>query len=132
MTGLRLAPELETGMGAALEVSDLVGDAGGLDTMAAALEALFSQDELGTYLIELRVELTFDVVEVLVSLDLSDVSPVVELGNGGAEGVEGQCRAVEKEEEPGGQSLDWSVEVVGRVGVEFCDIRYLIMVLPSK
>src|SRR5579863_6632954 len=86
---LRLAPKLEVGIGVALEVSDLVGDAGGLDTMAAALEALFSQEELGTYLIELCVELALGVVEVSVLLDLGDVSPVVELGNDGAEGVEG-------------------------------------------
>src|SRR5579863_5731136 len=119
-------------MGLALEVSDLVGDMGGLDTMAAALEALFSQEELGTYLIEFCVELALGVVEVSVSLNLGDISPVIELGNGGAEGVEGRCGTVEEEEEPGGQSLDWSVEVVGRVGVEFCNIRYLIMVLPGE
>ena len=59
-----------------LEVSDLVGDAGGLDTMMAGLEALFSQVELGTYLIELRVELALGIVEVSVSLDLSDIPPV--------------------------------------------------------
>ena len=100
--------------------------------MAAGLEALFCQEELGTYLIELRVELALGVVEVSVSLDLGDVSPVVELSNGGAEGVEGRCGAVEEEEEPGGQSLDWSVEIVGGVGVELCDIRYLIMVLPGE
>ena len=130
--GLRLVPELKAGVGSAFEVPDLVGDTGGLDTMAAALEALFSQEELGTYLIELRVKLALGVVEVSVSLDFGDVSPVVELGNGGAEGVEGRCRAIEKEEEPGGQGLDWSVEIVGGVGVEFCDVRYLIMVLPCE
>src|SRR5579863_9914888 len=100
--------------------------------MAAALEVLFSQDELGTYLIELRVELAFDVVEVLVSLDFGDIPPVVELGNGGVEGVEGQHWPVEEEEEPGGHGLDWSVEIVGRVCMEFCNVRYLIMVLPGE
>ena len=100
--------------------------------MAAGLEALFSQEELGTYLIELGVELALGVVEVSVSLDLGDVPPVVELGNGGAEGVEGRRRAVEEEKEPGGQGLDWSVEFVGWVGIEFCDVRYLIMLLPCE
>src|SRR5579863_6798327 len=132
MTGLRLAPKLETGVGAALEVTNLVGDAGSLDTMAAALEALFSQDELGTYLIELRVELVFDVVEVSVSLDFGDIPPVVELGNGGVEGVEGRRWPVEKEEEPGGHGLNWSIEIIGGIGIELCDIRYLIMVLPGE
>src|SRR5579863_4306513 len=112
---LRLAPKLEVGVGTALEVSDLVGDTGGLDTMAAALEALFSQEELGTYLIELCVKLTLGVVKVSVLLDFSDVSPVVELGNGGVEGVEGRRQAVEKEVEPGGHGLDWSVEIIGGV-----------------
>src|SRR5579863_6409972 len=119
-------------MGVALEVSGLVEDVGGLDTMAAALKALFSQEELGTYLIKLCVELTLGVVEVSVSLDLGDISPVVELGNGGGEGVEGRSGAVEEEEEPGGHGLDWPVEIIGWVGVEFCNIRYLIMVLPCK
>ena len=132
VAGLRLAPKLKVGVGSTLEVSDLVRDTGGLDTMAAALEALFSQEELGTYLIELRVKLALGVVEVLVSLDFGNVSPVVKLGNGRVEGVEGRRRAIEKEEEPGGHSLDWSVEVVGGVCVELCDVRYLIMVLPSK
>ena len=100
--------------------------------MAAGLEALFCQEELGTYLIELGVELALGVVEVSVSLDFGDVSPVVELGNGGAEGVKGWYRAIEEEEELGGQSLDWPVKVVGGVGVEFCDVRYLIMVLPGE
>ena len=95
VTGLRLMPELEVGVGTALEVPDLVRDVGGFDTMAAALEALFSQEELGTYLIKLCVELALDVVEVSVSLDLSDVSPVVKLGNGRAKGVEGRCWPVE-------------------------------------
>src|SRR5579863_3449869 len=119
-------------MGSALEVPDFVGDAGGFDTMAAALEALFSQEELGMDLIELCVELALDVVEVLVSLNFGDVSPVIELGNGRAEGVEGWCQTVEEEEEPGGHGLDWSVEIVGGVGVEFCNIQYLIMVLPGE
>src|SRR5579863_4176661 len=132
VVGLRLAPELEVGMGAALKVPDLVRDAGGFDTMAAALEALFSQEELGTYLIELCVELALGVIEVSVSLNLGDVSPVVELGNGGAEGVEGRCGAVEEEKEPGGQGLDWSVEIIGGVCIEFCDVWYLIMVLPCE
>src|SRR5579863_6931742 len=132
VAGLRLAPKLEAGVGTALEVSDLVGDVGSLDTMAAALEALFSQEELGTYLIELCVELALGVVEVSVSLDFSDVSPVVEFGNGGVEGVEGRRRAIEKEEEPGGHSLNWSVEVIGGVCIELCDVRYPIMVLPGK
>ena len=132
VAGLRLVPELEAGMGAALEVSDLVGDAGGFDTMAAALEALFSQEELGTYLIELCVELALGVIEVSVSLDLGNVSPVVELGNGGVEGVEGRCRAVEEEKELGGQGLDWSIKFVGWVGIEFCDVWYLIMLLPCE
>src|SRR5579863_10569339 len=122
VAGLRFTPELEVGMSVPLEVPDLVGDTGGFDTMAAALEALFSQKELGMYLIELCIELALGVVEVSVLLDLSDVSPVVELGNGGAEGVEGRGRAVEEEEKPGGQSLDWSVEVVGGVGIELCNI----------
>ena len=81
---MRFAAELVAGMGSSLEVSDFVGDAGGFETMAASLEPLFSQDELGTYLIELGIELAFRVVEVSVSLDLSDVSPVVEFGDGGA------------------------------------------------
>ena len=132
VVGLRLAPKLEAGVGPSLEMSDLVGDAGGLDMMAAALEVLFSQEELGTYLIELRVELTLDVVEVSVSLDLSDISPVVELGNGGAEGVEAQRQAIEKEEEPGGHGLDWSIEIIGGVGIKLCNVRYLIMVLPGE
>ena len=99
-------------------MSDLVGDTGGLDTMAAGLKALFSQVELGTYLIELGVELALGVVEVSVSLDFGDVSPIVELSNGGAEGVEGRCWAVEEEKEPGGHGLDWSIEIVGWVCVE--------------
>src|SRR5579863_5859045 len=119
-------------MGSTLEVSDLVRDTGGLNMMAAALEALFSQEELGTYLIELCVELALGVVKVSVSLDFGDVSPVVELGNGGVEGVEGRCRAIEEEEEPGGHGLDWSVEIVGWVSIEFCNIWYLIMVLPCE
>src|SRR5579863_9187682 len=119
-------------MGTSLEVSDLVGDAGSFDTVAAALELLFSQDELGTYLIELCIELALGVIEVSVLLDFSDVSPVVELGNSRAEGVEGQCQTVEEEEEPGGHGLDWSVEIIGGVGIEFCNIRYLIMVLPCE
>src|SRR5579863_7936679 len=105
---------------------------GSLDTVAAALEVLFSQEELGMYLIELRVELTLGVIEVSVSLDFSDIPPVVKLGNGGAEGVEGRRGAVEEEEKPGGHGLDWSVEIIGGVGVEFCNIRYLIMVLPGE
>ena len=76
-TGLRLTAELEAGMGTSLEVSNLVRDVGGFNVMAAALELLFSQDELGMYLIELCIELTFDVVKVSVLLDLSNVSPVV-------------------------------------------------------
>src|SRR5579863_4601429 len=132
VAGLGFAPELEARVGSSLEVSNLVGDVGGLDMMMAGLEALFSQVELGTYLIELRVELALGVVEVSVSLDLGNVSPVVELGNGRVEGVEGWCGAVEEEEEPGGQGLDWSVEIVGGVGVEFYDVRYLIMVLPCE
>src|SRR5579863_6224154 len=119
-------------MGASLEVSDLVGDVGGLNMMVAALEALFSQEELGMYLIELCVELALGIVEVSVSLDFGDVSPIVELGNSIVEGVEGWCWAIEEEEEPGGHGLDWSVEVVGGVGIEFCNIRYLIMVLPCE
>src|SRR5579863_9011304 len=105
--GLRLAPKLEASVGAALKVPDLVGDAGSLDTIAAALEALFSQEELGTYLIELCIELTLGVVEVSVLLDLGNVSPVVEFGNGRAEGVEGRHWAIEEEEESGGHGLDW-------------------------
>ena len=62
--------ELEAGVRSSFEVSDLVGDAGGFDTMAAGLEALFSQEELGTYLIELRVELALGVVEVSVLLEI--------------------------------------------------------------
>src|SRR5579863_1381734 len=126
VVGLRLAPELEVGMGAALKVPDLVRDTGGFNTMAAALEALFSQEELGTYLIELGV------IEVSVSLNFGDVSPVVKLGNSEAEGVEGQRRAIEKEEEPGGHSLDWSVEVVGGVCIELCDVQYLIWSSPAS
>src|SRR5579863_1297926 len=116
----------------ALEVPDLVGDMGSFNMMAAALEVLFSQEELGTYLIELHVELTLGVIKVSVLLDLGNISPVVELSNGRAEGVEGRRRAVKKEEEPGGHGLDWSIEIVGVVGVEFCDVRYLIMVLPGE
>ena len=130
IAGLRLAPKLEAGVGSPLEVSDLVGDAGGLDTMAAGLEALFSQEELGTYLIELGVKLALGVVEVSVLLDLSDVSPVVELGNGGAEGVEGRCGTIEEEEEPGGHGLDWPVEIIGGVGVELCNV--LLFVFPAE
>ena len=129
---MRLATELVAGMGSSLEVSDLVGNAGGFETMAASLEPLFSQDELGTYLIELGVELALCVIKVSVPLDLGDVPPAVELGNGRAEGVEGWCWAVEEEKEPGGHGLDWSVEIVGGVGIEFCNIRYLIMVLPCE
>src|SRR5579863_808610 len=132
VAGLRLAPELEAGVGSSFEVSNLVGDAGGLDTMAAGLEALFCQEELGTYLIELGVELALGVIEVSVSLNFGDVPPIVELGNGGAEGVEGRCGAVEEEKEPGGQGLDWSIEIVGGVCIEFCDVWYLIMVLPCE
>ena len=84
VTRLGFATELVASVGSSFEVSDLVGDAGGLETMAASLEPLFSQDELGTYLIELGIKLVFCVVEVSVSLDLSDVSPVVEFGDGGA------------------------------------------------
>src|SRR5579863_3812913 len=113
-------------------MSDLVGNAGGFNTMVATLEPLFSQDELGTYLIELGIELALGVIEVSVSLDLGDVPPAVKLGNGGAEGVEGRCWTIEEEEEPGGHGLDWSVEIVGWVHVELCDVRYLIMVLPGK
>src|SRR5579863_5338764 len=130
--GLRLTAELEASVSPSLEVSDFVSDAGGFETMAATLELLFSQDELGTYLIELGVELALGVIEVLVSLDLGDVPPAVELGNGGAEGVEGRGRTVEEEEEPGGHGLDWSVEIVGGVCVELYDIWYLIMVLPGE
>ena len=120
------------GMGSPLKVSNLVGDTGSFDVMVAGLEPLFSQDKLGMYLIELHIELTLDVVEVLVSLDLGNVTPIVELGNGGVEGVEGWRRAIEKEEEPGGHSFDWSIEVVGGVCVELSDVRYLIMVLPGE
>src|SRR5579863_2413744 len=119
-------------MGSTLEVSDLVRDTGGLNMMAAALEALFSQEELGTYLVKLCVELALGVVKVSVSLDFGDVPPVVELSNGRVEGVEGWCWAVEEEVEPGGHGLDWPVEIIGGVCVEFCDIRYLIMILPGK
>src|SRR5579863_1340893 len=98
----------------------------------ATLEPLFSQGELGMYLIELGIEFALGVIEVSVSLDLGDVPPIVELGNGRAEGVEGRGRAVEKEKEPGGHGLNWSVEIVGGVCVELCDVRYLIMVLPSE
>jgi len=129
---LRLAPELEASMGLTLEVSDFVSNVGGFDAMLAGLEALFSQEELGTYLIELCVELALGVVEVSVSLDFGDVSPVVELSNSRAEGVEGQRQAIEEEEKPGGHGLDWSIEIVGGVCVELGDIRYLIMVLPGK
>src|SRR5579863_7348938 len=132
VVGLRLAPELEVGMGAALKVPDLVRDMGGFDTMAAALEALFSQEELGMYLIELCIELALGVVKVSVSLDLGDVSPVVELGNGEVEGVKGWCRTIEEEKEPEGHGLNWSVEIIGGVCIELCDIRYLIMVLPRE
>ena len=79
VAGLGFVAKLEVGVGVSLKVSDLVGDAGGFDTMAAALEPLFSQNELGTYLIELCVELALDVIEVLVLLDFGDVPPVVEL-----------------------------------------------------
>src|SRR5579863_9604264 len=98
--------------------------------MAAGLEALFSQEELGTYLIKLCIELTLGVIEVSVSLDFGDVPPIVKLCHSRAEGVEGWCRAIKEEEKPGGHGLDWSVEVVGGVCVEFCDIWYLIMILP--
>ena len=84
------------------------------------------------YLIELCVKLMLGVVKVSVLLNLGDVSPVVKLSNGRVEGVEGWHQAIEKEEEPGGHGLDWSVKIVGGVCVEFCDVRYLIMVLPSK
>src|SRR5579863_4247554 len=119
-------------MGLALEMPDLVRDVGSFDTVAAGLEPLFSQDKLGMYLIELCVELMLDVVEVSVLLNLGNVSSVVELGNGGVEGVEGRHWAIEKEKEPGGHGLNWSVEIVGGVCVELCDVRYLIMVLPSE
>src|SRR5579863_6264484 len=106
VAGLRFTPELEVGMSVPLEVPDLVGDTGGFDTMAAALKALFSQEELGMYLIELCVELALGVVEVSVLLDFGDVTPVIEFGNSGVEGVEGWCRTIEKEEEPGGHGLN--------------------------
>ena len=78
VAGLGLATKLVASMGSSFEVSDLVGDAGGFDTMVATLKPLFSQDELGTYLIELCVELALGVIEVSVSLDFGDVPPVVE------------------------------------------------------
>jgi len=76
---LRFAAELKAGVGAALKVSDLVRDTGSLDMMAAGLEVLFSQEELGTYLIKLHVELVLGVVKVSVSLNFGNVSPVVKL-----------------------------------------------------
>ena len=79
VVGLQLAPKLEAGVGSSLEMPNFVGDAGGFDTMAATLELLFSQDELGTYLIELCVELALGVIEVSVSLNFSDIPPVVKL-----------------------------------------------------
>ena len=79
VVGLRLAAKLEAGMGSALKVPNLVGDTGGFNMMVAGLELLFSQDELGMYLIELCVELALGVVEVLVLLNLGDVPPIVEL-----------------------------------------------------
>ena len=79
VAGLRLAAKLEVGVGLALEVSNLVGDMGSFDMVAAGLELLFSQDELGTYLIELCVKLMLGVIEVSVSLDFGNVPPVVEL-----------------------------------------------------
>src|SRR5579863_4746947 len=100
--------------------------------MAAGLEALFSQEELGTYLIKLCIELALDVIEVSVSLDFGNVPPVVELCHSRAEGVEGWHWAVEEEEKPEGHSLDWFIEIVGWVCVELGDIQYLIMVLPSE
>ena len=120
------------GVSTSLEVLDLVGDMGGFDTMAAALEVLFSQEELGIYLIELHIELVFDVVEVSVSLNFSNVAPVVEFGNGEAEGVEGRYWAIEEKEEPGGHGLDWSIKIIRGVSVELCNVWYLIMVLPGK
>ena len=81
VAGLRLVSELKVSVGSALKVPDLVRDAGSFDMMAAGLEPLFSQDELGMYLIELCIKLTLDVVKVLVLLNLSDVSLAVELGH---------------------------------------------------
>jgi len=83
-------------------------------------------------LIKLCVKLVLGVVEVSVLLNFSDVSPVIELGNSRAEGVEGRRRAVEKEVELGGHGLNWFIEIVGGVCVELCDVQYLIMVLPGK
>ena len=77
--GVGLAAQLEAGVSSPFEMADLVGDAGSLDMVVAALEPLFSQDELGMYLIELCVELTLGVIEVSVSLDLGNIPPVVEL-----------------------------------------------------
>ena len=76
---MRLTTELEASVGLSFEMSDLVGNAGGFNMMVAALEPLFSQDKLGTYLIELGIELALGVIEVSVSLDLGDVPLIVEL-----------------------------------------------------
>ena len=82
-------------VGTAFEVTNFLRDAGGLDMVAGTLESFFNKVKFGTYLGEAFVKLVPLVIEVAESLDLCELIPVIQLGNGITEGMEGWSGAVE-------------------------------------
>ena len=84
-----MSSELTARVGAAFKVANFFRNAGGLDAVTGALDSLLDKVEFGTYLGETLVKLASLVVEVTESLYFGEVVPIIQLGNGIVEGVEG-------------------------------------------
>ena len=82
-------------VGTAFEVTNFLRDAGGLDMVAGTLESFFNKVKFSTYLGEAFVELAPLVIEVSESLDLCELIPVIQFGDGIVECVEGWSGAIE-------------------------------------
>ena len=80
-------------------------DAGGFDAVAARRKVIFSEMYLGLDNGELIVEVTQMVVLSVVMLDFGGGIPIVEVGAGVAECVEGRGWADEESVEPYGKGL---------------------------
>jgi hypothetical protein len=68
--------------------------------MAAGSEVVFDEVNLGLYDRKFVAEVAQAVIEAAVAFDLSRGFPMLEIGNGGAEGVEGRSGAIEQGVEP--------------------------------
>jgi hypothetical protein len=78
---------------------------GGFKVVVSCCEVIFSKMHLGLDDGEFVAEVAESIVLAMVVLQFSGGIPVVEVGDGAAEGVEGRSRTDEKGVEPYGQGF---------------------------